>query len=92
MPDDITMSFFGKLAKERRDAFEFAYTNSPDGTATYTVSFDREKVGMEPNEPFRLDVERKGVHSEVLSLPDRLYTRLIHGTNYSPESYAMIIL
>ena len=66
----------------------------------FTLYIDRERFGMEKNEPFRLDIERFDydehydlgcAHAkEAFAFSDKVVTRLIHGT-FSPECYALII-
>lgn len=66
---------------------------------TFTLYIDRGRFGMEPKEPFRLDIERfdKNAHydlgpseaKEALCFSERTFSRLVHGT-YSPECYAFV--
>ena len=89
-PDDIA----GELEK-----YSFTRDRTGDGDYVFTLYIDRERFGMEPGEPFRLDIERfeKGKHydlgctdaKEAFCFSDKLVTRLVHGT-FSPECYAFI--
>ena len=88
-PEQKGFSFYGERIKRRIEALHVSYC-AEQGRATYKLSFKRSDFGMEPDEPFRIDATRRGAHPEVLSLPDRMFDRLIFGT-YSPDSFAMII-
>jgi hypothetical protein len=89
-PDDIA----GELEK-----YSFTRDRAGDGDYVFTLYIDRERFGMEPGEPFRLDIERfeKDKHydlgctdaKEAFCFSDKLGTRLVHGT-FSPECYAFI--
>lgn len=90
MDDVIHFSFVGEYAEQRRAAFSCRYELEGDGTAVYALSFDRETLGMEENEPFRLAVTRRGRHPERLCRDDRVFSRLIQG-KYSPDAYAFFL-
>ena len=60
-----------------------------EGGKIYTLTFRRADFNMEKGEPFRLDCRRANLGS-VLSLPDRMYSRLTLG-KFSPDSYAFFV-
>lgn len=81
-------------------AYRITVKEISENNFMFTMYIDRERFGMEKQEPFRLDIERFDANEhydlgcahakEAIAFSDKVVTRLVHGT-FSPECYALII-
>ncbi|MBO7761252.1 MAG: hypothetical protein J6T24_00480 [Clostridia bacterium] len=86
--NDLQYSVYDNRAREIKARFTYA-ARECEGGKIYTLTFRRADFDMEKGEPFRLSATRAG-RGTVLSLPDRMFSRLIQGS-YSPDSYAFFV-
>lgn len=84
---DIQFSVWDQRALDIKRRFGFALTPI-EGGRIISLSFRRADFDMEEGEPFRMDATRD--NGSVLSLPDRMYSRLTLG-KFSPDSYAFFV-